>query len=95
MDMFYQFTDVLIKNLLVAEELHKPITSKFKKQKIYSSFIGNIGGPDLADIQLIGKSVKEIRFYICVIDIFSKYAWIISLKDTKSITIADAFQRVL
>ena len=62
----------------LAEELHKPITWKFKKQKIYSSFIGNIGGPDLADIQLIGKSVKEIRFYICVIDIFSKYAWIIS-----------------
>ena len=40
-------------------------------------------GADLADIQLISKSNKGIRFLLCVIDIFSKYAWVVPLKDKK------------
>ena len=47
---------------------------------MYSSFIDNIWGIDLADMQLISKSNKEIRFFLfCVIDIFSKCAWVISV----------------
>ena len=37
----------------LAEELHKPITRKFVKDKVYSSLKDNIWGADLADIQLI------------------------------------------
>ena len=40
-------------------------------------------GADLADMQLISKSNKGIRFLLCVIDIFSKYAWVVPLKDKK------------
>ena len=43
----------------------------------------NIRGADLADIQLISKLDKRIRFLLCVIDIFSKYAWVIPSKDKK------------
>ena len=39
----------------LTEELHKPISKKFKKTKVYSEFKGNIWGADLADIQLINK----------------------------------------
>ena len=45
-------------------------------------------------MQLISK-FKGICFLLCVIDIFSKYAWVITLKDKKGITIANAFQKVL
>ena len=45
-----------------------------KKRKVYSSFIDNIWGVDLADMQLMSKFNKGIRFLLCVIDIFSKYA---------------------
>ena len=38
---------------------------------------------DLADMQLISKDNKGIRFLLGVIDIFSKYAWIVPLKDKK------------
>ena len=44
-------------------------------------------------MQLISKSIKGIRFLLCVIDIYSKYAWAIPLKDKKGITITNAFQK--
>ena len=47
---------------LLAKELHNPIIKKFKKRKVQSSFIDNIWGADLSDMQLIGKFHKGIRF---------------------------------
>ena len=46
-------------------------------------------------MQLISKSNKEFRFLLCVIDIYSKYACVIPLKDKKGITITNAFQKIL
>ena len=37
----------------------------------------------LSDMQLLSKFNKRFRFLLCVIDIFSKYAWVIPLKDKK------------
>ena len=79
----------------LAEELRKPITRKFEKRKVYSSFRHNIWGADLADMQLISKFNKGFRFLLCVIDVFSKYAWVIPLKDKKGISIVNAFQVML
>ena len=64
----------------LAKELHKPIIRKFKKSKVHSPLIENIWGVDLADIQLISKFDKGIRFLLCAINIYNKYAWVISLK---------------
>ena len=82
-------------NVQLTDELHKPIIRKFKKRKVYSSFRENIWGVDLADMQLLSKFNKGFRFLLCVIDIFSKYAWVISLKDKKGISIVNAFQNIL
>ena len=46
-------------------------------------------------MQLISKFNKGILFLLCVLDIFSKCAWLISLKDRKGITITNAFQKIL
>ena len=46
-------------------------------------------------MQLISKFNKRFRFLLCVIDIFSKYAWVVRLKDKKGVSIADAFQKIL
>ena len=48
---------------------------------------------DLADMQLISKFNKGFRFLLCVIDIFSKYAQVVPLKDKKGVSIVDAFQK--
>ena len=85
----------IISNKELAEELHKPMIEKFKKRKVHSPFIENIWSTDLADMQLISKFNKLLRFLLCVIDIYSKYAQVISLKDKKRITINNAFQKLL
>ena len=67
----------------LADELHKPIIRKSKKGKVFSTFIDNIWGADLADMQLINKFKKRNQFLLCVTDIFSKYEGVILLKDKK------------
>ena len=46
-------------------------------------------------MQLISKLNKGIYFLLCLIDIFSKYVWIIPLKDKNGITTTNAFQKIL
>ena len=101
--MVYKFFDskvsgsgaeLMLENKQLANELHKPIIRKFEKRRVYSTFKDNIWGVDLADMQLISKYNKGIRFLLCVIDIFSKYAWIVPLKDEKGISIVKAFQSI-
>ena len=65
------------------------------EKKIHSAFKDNTWGADLADMQLLSKYNKGIRFLLCVIDIFSKYAWGVPLKDKKGVSIVTAFQSVL
>ena len=52
-------------------------------------------GVDLADMQLLSKFNKGFRFLLSVIDIFSKYAWVIPLKDKKGISIVNALKQIL
>ena len=79
----------------LAEELHRPIIRKFKKEKVRSSFINIIWGADFADIQLISKFNKSIRFLLCFTVIFSKYTWAVTLKGKKVTTVTNAFQKLL
>ena len=58
-------------------------------------FKDNIWCVDLADVQLISKHNKGIRYLLCVIDLFSKYAWVVPLKDKKGVTIVNALQSIL
>ena len=65
--MVYNFFDKKTKgyrlnNEILAEELHKPIIKKFKRRKFYSSFKDNIWGIDLADMSLINKFNKGIKY---------------------------------
>ena len=68
-------------NYQLANELHKAIIKKFKKRRVYSSFRDNIWSIDLADMQSLSKYNKGVKYLFCVIDLFSKYAWVIPLKD--------------
>ena len=70
-------TKITPQNQQLAEEFHKPIIRKFQKRKAHAAFKDNIWGADLPDMQLLSKYNKGIRFLLCVIDIFSKYAWVV------------------
>ena len=58
-----------------------------------SSFRDNIWGSDLPDMHLLSKFNKGFRFLLCVIDIFSKYAWVIPLKDKKVLVLLMLFKK--
>ena len=62
---------------------------------MYSSFKDNIWGVDLADMQLISKYNRGIGYLLCAIDLFSKYAFVLPLKDKKGVTITNSFENIL
>ena len=57
-------------------------------------FKDNIWGVDITDMELISKYNKGIKYLLCIIDLFGKYAWVVPLKGKKSITIVNAFQSI-
>ena len=101
--MVYKFFDKKSKgtgitneiNYQLANEVHKAIIRKFKKRKVYSSFRENIWGEDLADMQSLNKYNKGIKYLLCAIDLFSKYAWVVTLKDKKGTSIVNAFLEII
>ena len=82
-------------NYQLANELHRQIIRKFKKQKVYLLFRDNIWGVDLADMQSLSKYNKGIKCLLCAIDLFSKYVWAVHLKDKRRISIVNAFQKMI
>ena len=62
--------------------------------KVYSAFKDNIWAANLADLQIMSKFNKVFRFFLCVIDIYFKYAWVVTLKDKKGVSIVNAFQSI-
>ena len=71
------------------------LLKKIKKRKVYSSFKDNMWDVDLADMQSLSKYDKKIKYLLCAIDLFSKYAWVIHLKDKKGSSIVNAFQKII
>ena len=65
-----------------------------KKRKVYSSFRDNIWSVDLAGMQSLSKYKKGNKYLLCEIDLFSKYAWIVPLKDKKENYTVNAFQKI-
>ena len=82
-------------NYQLANEVHKPITRKFKKRKVYSFFGDKISSVDLADMQSLSKYNKGIKYLMCTIDLFDKYAWVVPIKDKKGTSIVSAFENII
>ena len=78
----------------LAEELHKPIKRKFRKRLVFVNGIDKIWAGDLADMRAFSKYNDGVTFLLLVIDIFSKYGWIIPLKDKKGETVAEALKTI-
>ena len=69
-----------------AKELHKPVTEKFNRRKFYTRFKDNIWERDLAKEGLLSLYNWYAEYLLCVIDVFTKYAWVIAFKDKKGKT---------
>ena len=82
-------------NYQLANELHKPIIRKFKKREVYSSFRENVWDVYLADMQSLSKYNKWNKYLLCAIYLFSKYAWVVTLKEKKGTSVVNAFQKII
>ena len=99
--MVYKFFDKkstgsgIASSSILSNELHKPIIKKIDKRKVYSQFKDNIWGVYLADMQSLSRKNKGIKYLLCAIDLYSKYAFAIPLKDKKGISIVNAFNKII
>ena len=97
-EVFLQwFINFLIKKLLVVLLKVKLCQANNMVKSYINQLLENlkhdICGAGLADMKLISKFNKGIRFLLCVINICSKSVWIIHLKDKKGLTSANVFQK--
>ena len=79
----------------LAEELHKPVIKKFKRRKVYARFKDNIWAVDLAEMWSLFSKNINVKYLLCVIDIFTKYAWVKPLKDKKCKKVPNAFIKIV
>ena len=80
---------------ILANERHKPIIRKFNKRKAYLQFKENMWGVDLGDMQSLSRKNKGMKYLLCAIDLYSKYAFVIPSKDKKGISIVNAFNKII
>ena len=81
-------------NKILSEELHKPKRKNFLRRKIIVNHIDEIFAADLVEMQKFAKLNKGFRYLLTCIDIFSKYRWVIPLKDKKGINVKNALQKI-
>ena len=81
-------------NKISSEELHKPKRKNFPRRKIIVNHIDEIFVADLVEMQKFAKLNKGYRYLLTCIDIFSKYSWVIPLKDKKGINVKNALQKI-
>ena len=80
---------------ILADELHKPVIRKFKKRKVYSQLKDNIWGVDLANMQSLSRKNKGIKYLLCAIGLYSKYAFVIPLENKKGISVTNGFNKII
>ena len=79
----------------LAEELHKPVNKKFKIRKVYVRFKGNIWAAYIAEMKSLSSKNKNVKYLLCVIDVFTKYAWVKPLKGKKGKTVVNTFMSLI
>ena len=78
----------------LADELHKPIRRKFQKRIVFAANVNDIWAADLMEMQPLAKYNNGIKYILMIIDVFSKYGWIVPLKSKTGIDVAGAFKRI-
>lgn len=79
----------------LAEELHKPVRKKFRKRRVWVPGVDHTWAADLVDMQAFAKENKGVKYLLAVIDIFSKYGWLVPLKNKTGVAVAEALDDII
>ncbi len=78
-----------------AEEIHHRAVRKFRRRKVIVHRLDEIWGLDLASMESVASHNNGYKFILCIIDVFSKYAWCVPLKNKSATTVLDAVKDVV
>ena len=81
-------------NKILSEELHKPKRKNYPRRKIIVNHINEIVAADLVEMQKFARLNKGYRYLLTCINIFSKFALVIPLKDKKGINVENALEKI-
>ena len=79
----------------LSKELHKPITKKFKRRKIITTGIDEIWAMDLVEIGQFSTDNNDFKFLLVIIDSFSRFVWVVPLKNKDATSVLDAFKNII
>jgi hypothetical protein len=82
-------------NVKLANELHRPIKRKFPKRRVIVNDVDDTWSADLVDMQAFSKDNKGIKYLLTVIDVFSKYAWAVPIKNKTGDSVTEAFNEIV
>lgn len=88
---------VYVKNWLSSQEpysLHKQIRRNFKRNRVLVSFVNEEFQADLLDVSNLSSANKGVNFLLTVVDVLSKYAYAIPLKNKSAISVASALKGI-
>ena len=80
---------------IFSNEVHKPKRKTFQRRKVLVNSIDEIWAMDLASMENISDDNEGNKFILCVIDVFSKYAWCIPLKKKSSSTVLEVVKKII
>ena len=78
----------------LADELHRPVRHKFQKRKVFAKTIDDIWSADLIEMLPLAKYNKGYKYLLMIIDVFSKYGWIMPVKAKTGAAVSTAFEKV-
>ena len=79
----------------LAKEVFSPQITKFKRQRIIPLYKDETWLADLIEKSSLSKYNNNYKFIITVIDIFTKFAWAIPLKNKSGLSITNGFKTIL
>ncbi len=80
---------------IIAKELHHRVTRRFERRKVVVFRLDEIWAIDLASMETISSQNDGYKFILCIVDVFSKYAWAVPLKNKNSATVLSAVKEVV
>ena len=78
-------------NKKLAIELDKSVIEQIKNRRVYTRFKDNVWEAGLFDMGSLSSKNRNVKHLLCVMDVFTKYAWVKTLTDKKSKTVLNAF----
>ena len=79
----------------LAKELHHKVIRKFRRRKVVVNSLDEIWTADLASMETVSSSNDGYKFILCIVDLFSRYAWCVALKNKNASTVLNAFKKVV